>query len=245
MSDPNLVDAIGILANQLGFQSTDALQQKLDELRARNFLCQFPSGLLSTRQRTDYLTFVLGRPPTELEVERSVRSARNRRASATEREQLESRQSDRCAVCGSFLSGSTSPHIDHVVPIALGGADDDINNLQLLCRRCNLGKGKLPSWHLGVPYLEHRLTPRLRYCVFARAGARCQADGCVIGANSDELEVVQRIPNRLGGGWQFDNLLSVCSVHKGEFKDRTIPNTAVVREKGQLYRGGMIRRTRP
>lgn len=36
--------------------------------------------------------------------------------------------------------GQEGSHVDHVVPRALGG-DDSLNNLQLLCRNCNLKKG--------------------------------------------------------------------------------------------------------
>lgn len=32
------------------------------------------------------------------------------------------------------------PHVDHIVPLARGGADSE-ENLQLLCRTCNLHKG--------------------------------------------------------------------------------------------------------
>lgn len=37
-------------------------------------------------------------------------------------------------------TSSRFPHIDHVIPLARGGADSE-ENLQLLCRPCNLRKG--------------------------------------------------------------------------------------------------------
>lgn len=42
-----------------------------------------------------------------------------------------------CANCGNVCC---SPHIDHKLPIALGGGDE-IDNLQVLCASCNLHKG--------------------------------------------------------------------------------------------------------
>jgi 5-methylcytosine-specific restriction endonuclease McrA len=42
-----------------------------------------------------------------------------------------------CSHCGNVCC---SPHIDHKLPVALGGTDD-IDNLQVLCASCNLHKG--------------------------------------------------------------------------------------------------------
>lgn len=47
-------------------------------------------------------------------------------------------QGRRCAYCRSVLR--SKKHIDHIMPLALGGTND-ATNLQLLCVRCNLSKG--------------------------------------------------------------------------------------------------------
>lgn len=47
-------------------------------------------------------------------------------------------QRGKCAVCRTSLSKSGS-HIDHVMPLKLGGLHDDAN-MQLLCPRCNISK---------------------------------------------------------------------------------------------------------
>lgn len=46
-------------------------------------------------------------------------------------------QRAKCAACRKELSGGY--HIDHIMPLALGGPHDD-KNLQLLCPSCNLSK---------------------------------------------------------------------------------------------------------
>ena len=52
------------------------------------------------------------------------------------------KQRGMCASCGARLSveGNNKFHIDHIVPLALGGSNWP-DNLQCLCRRCNLSKG--------------------------------------------------------------------------------------------------------
>lgn len=44
-----------------------------------------------------------------------------------------------CQRCGQILE-RTALEVDHIVPIALGGDDED-DNLQTLCVRCNRRKG--------------------------------------------------------------------------------------------------------
>lgn len=46
-------------------------------------------------------------------------------------------QENRCAAC--FIDVSNKYHIDHIMPIALGG-DNRENNLQILCPKCNMCK---------------------------------------------------------------------------------------------------------
>ena len=47
----------------------------------------------------------------------------------------------RCALCGrKILYNAIS--LDHIIPLAMGGADD-ISNIQVTCRECNLFKGSI------------------------------------------------------------------------------------------------------
>jgi hypothetical protein len=56
------------------------------------------------------------------------------------------RDRGRCIKCGKDLTGTIVTgedlHYDHIVPIADGGANDP-TNFQLLCKDCNLKKGKI------------------------------------------------------------------------------------------------------
>lgn len=38
-----------------------------------------------------------------------------------------------------FIWTNRSMEFDHIIPLAMGGTDD-VNNLQILCRKCNRGK---------------------------------------------------------------------------------------------------------
>ena len=47
-------------------------------------------------------------------------------------------QDGKCACCGKLLGSNF--HLDHIMPISLGGVNEDYN-IQLLTQRCNIQKG--------------------------------------------------------------------------------------------------------
>lgn len=49
-------------------------------------------------------------------------------------------QDDRCTYCGTQLGKNY--HIDHMLPVSRGGTND-LDNLQLLCPKCNMQKGAM------------------------------------------------------------------------------------------------------
>lgn len=56
---------------------------------------------------------------------------------------------------GKFVLIKKTPwHVDHIIPIATGGAEWDLANLELLCEKCNLSKGAKIDPHS----LHERLT---------------------------------------------------------------------------------------
>lgn len=54
-------------------------------------------------------------------------------------QKLLTKQSNKCVCCGADLM-QTGYHLDHIMPLALGGLNDD-SNVQLLTPKCNLSKG--------------------------------------------------------------------------------------------------------
>lgn len=49
------------------------------------------------------------------------------------------RDNFKCVVCGA-TSQEKLLHVDHILPVSLGG-NNDFNNLRTLCAECNMGKG--------------------------------------------------------------------------------------------------------
>lgn len=56
------------------------------------------------------------------------------------RKQIMERDNYTCQICGKYMPDKVGLHIDHIVPIAKGGKTVP-SNLQVLCSRCNGGKG--------------------------------------------------------------------------------------------------------
>lgn len=59
-------------------------------------------------------------------------------------------QQHRCRICTGPLS-LLDAHLDHVVPLARGGADV-ISNLQLVHMNCNLRKGTRTTIQVAMPW---------------------------------------------------------------------------------------------
>lgn len=49
------------------------------------------------------------------------------------------RDNFKCVICGMSAQDGVKLHVDHIVPVSKGGKSE-VNNLQTLCERCNLGK---------------------------------------------------------------------------------------------------------
>lgn len=79
--------------------------------------------------------------PSIERVKTAIRRARKRKSggklSANIVQQLLDRQNNLCVCCGSPLNGKY--HLDHIMPLSLGGTNTD-DNVQLLLPKCNLQK---------------------------------------------------------------------------------------------------------
>ncbi len=97
------------------------------------------------------------------------------RMGADIRKDLYRRQRGRCMYCGSRQRMDLMD-IDHKVPLARGGSNQR-NNLQLLCRTCNLRKGartdrefRRAHRDVGVPQTQSAPGRTIRQSAFSGAG---------------------------------------------------------------------------
>ncbi len=81
--------------------------------------------------------------PEKKQVHRENRRARERAASGRMSPGIIGKlffaQQGKCAACRVIFKGRME--LDHILPLSLGGSNDD-SNIQLLCRTCNRSKGK-------------------------------------------------------------------------------------------------------
>lgn len=72
-----------------------------------------------------------------------IKRARKRGAEGThtakEIAALIKKQNYRCVYCGTSIRKKENRHVDHIMPLKLGGAND-ITNIQILCPTCNMSK---------------------------------------------------------------------------------------------------------
>ena len=71
---------------------------------------------------------------------RFQKNKRELRLSREERETLVTTQNNVCPLCGHALYFGDEIHIDHIVPLGIGGLDE-LSNMQAVHRICNLKKG--------------------------------------------------------------------------------------------------------
>ena len=80
----------------------------------------------------------------EIEYETTISkwNSRNQRKLMTKdlREKIKIRDNYTCQKCGKYMPDEVGLHIDHIIPVKLGGKSVE-SNLQVLCDKCNLKKG--------------------------------------------------------------------------------------------------------
>lgn len=76
-----------------------------------------------------------------------IREAKEDPTRLQDRRTLFRQQRGKCSGCG-FAFEFRNLQVDHIVPVASGGADR-LENLQLLCAHCNYAKGERSQEHLS------------------------------------------------------------------------------------------------
>jgi len=206
------LDKVGVSAHQLGLSIFDALEflQKIMEQRVE-VLMQFDEKI-SDELAIEYLEKLL-KEEKSLQFLEAVKTRRkNIFLTDEERHVIEVRQRNKCALCGKPLHHVNKPHIDHMVPISLHG-DNRIDNLQILCASCNLGKGAYLGWPLAAPFYEDKISARVRFFALSRARGTCEFKGCMKTWLDSELSVRQKVMSGRGGRYVLDNLKVLCRQH--------------------------------
>ncbi len=79
----------------------------------------------------------------DYETTRAKYFAKNQRRLMTKelRRKIIIRDNYTCQICGKYMPDEVGLHVDHIIPIKRGGKSVE-SNLQVLCDKCNLSKGK-------------------------------------------------------------------------------------------------------
>lgn len=212
---------VAATAEQLGLSIIEALDFLQKNLEQRvEILIQFREDL-SDDLAIEYLTKLLKTRPTPQFLEAVRTKRKNVVLTDQDRHILEVRQKNRCALCGKSLFFINKPHIDHKVPISRHG-DNSINNLQILCAQCNLGKGALFGWPLSAPFYEDQLSAKVRFFALSRANGKCEMSNCERTWLDSNLTVHTKVQGSRGGRTVLDNLRILCSHHSNEETRKTM-----------------------
>ena len=80
---------------------------------------------------------------------RAKMSGSNGKHTASDIRKIHAQQGYKCACCG--VDTKSKYHVDHIMPLALGGSNDPLN-LQILCHLCNHQK----SWRHPVDFMQDK-----------------------------------------------------------------------------------------
>lgn len=228
VEDPaELMAEIERICMSSGIDYVKFLKEKILELKERRRILLTPSRewyLKHPQKLHDYFSAITDTKPQPLELEilrKRIREFYNPQIRILREdwviEQLLVEQNHRCAICGVLIEKNTC-EIDHKIPIAAGG-ENEKQNYQLVCRKCNSGKGDalnyaaLTAWKTSNKDLREgpALSNMLRYAVLRRDSSRCV--NCSSKASEKSLFVRRRIGRRNGGQIVFDNLITLCELY--------------------------------
>lgn len=238
MIDNNLKDRCEALVAkciECGIPPEAFFNEKILELEERKRILVTPSKYWFRNNYTRYSAFAslaLRRPLSEEEKFDPIRSLLSfikRRLNPEPRANLANdislkrkileEYNGRCPICGELLTVD-SVTLDHIVPLAEGGANHPLN-IQPLCALCNSGKSDYYEETIEAaarPWFEARrllvegkvsITSKKRFCVLARDRSTCQHCGNT--ASGSNLLVRCRVSPEDGGQPVYDNLITLCS----------------------------------
>lgn len=143
----------------------DALSEIMDEAKVAMASYGVPVDKALVRSAVDYLggmqelqnwaTRTLSGALAEMGVDVSKLRARSLIKTPTRYKVFE-RAGFKCQACGAkpAKSNDVSLHVDHIIPVSLGGGNG-IKNLQCLCSACNISKGNRSVYDHNDGWQEH------------------------------------------------------------------------------------------
>lgn len=102
----------------------------------------------------------------------------------------------RCSCCGSRPTADNPIHVDHIKPRSKYPALSlSLSNLQVLCKRCNLGKSDADDtdWRWVTAVDEARLVAAFNLTDEERRARRDLLDRSICGSTYDEREAARRM----------------------------------------------------
>jgi hypothetical protein len=130
-------------------------------------------------------------------------------------------QNNRCSGCGAEFSGKILETLDHIIPWRIGGDPTDGSNWQILCEKCNRGKGTMMSVLLSLDFYNwiygdklevlsgRRISDELRYITLVR-NKFCSELSCQANPSNRRLYVVPKYSD----GLSIVDMLDIkCELH--------------------------------
>ena len=78
-----------------------------------------------------------------------------------------------CKICGATQADGVKLHVDHIIPVSMGGKTV-MSNLQTLCDRCNIGKGN----KVDKDFVDDMICPKCGAKLVKRSGKYGDFIGC-------------------------------------------------------------------
>lgn len=78
-----------------------------------------------------------------------------------------------CKICGATQADGVKLHVDHIIPVSMGGKTV-MSNLQTLCDRCNIGKGN----KVDKDFVDDMICPKCGTKLVKRSGKYGDFIGC-------------------------------------------------------------------